>query len=96
MALDRMHFTRAEIAHPESEADAVVGMHWLAILPYAQKVVFPLTLHWQCVHTLIESDRLVGGARREQVEVEHQTALVQQRPSPSRRQSVTHLPEEVR
>ncbi|EUC46444.1 hypothetical protein COCMIDRAFT_4478 [Bipolaris oryzae ATCC 44560] len=37
MALDRMHFTRAEIAHPESEVDAVVGMHWLAILPYAQK-----------------------------------------------------------
>jgi mediator of RNA polymerase II transcription subunit 16 len=38
MALDRMHFTRAEVAQPESEIDAVVGMHWLAILPYAQKV----------------------------------------------------------
>jgi mediator of RNA polymerase II transcription subunit 16 len=38
MALDRMHFTRAEVAQPESEVDAVVGMHWLAILPYAQKV----------------------------------------------------------
>ncbi|RYO25542.1 hypothetical protein AA0121_g406 [Alternaria tenuissima] len=37
MALDRMHFTRAEVAQPESEIDAVVGMHWLAILPYAQK-----------------------------------------------------------
>ncbi|KAI4660336.1 uncharacterized protein J4E78_005039 [Alternaria triticimaculans] len=37
MALDRMHFTRAEVAHPESEVDGVVGMHWLAILPYAQK-----------------------------------------------------------
>jgi mediator of RNA polymerase II transcription subunit 16 len=38
MALDRMHLMRAEIAHPESEIDAVVGMHWLAILPYEQKV----------------------------------------------------------
>jgi mediator of RNA polymerase II transcription subunit 16 len=38
MALDRMHFERTEIAHPESEVDAVVGMHWLAILPYGQKV----------------------------------------------------------
>jgi mediator of RNA polymerase II transcription subunit 16 len=38
MALDRMHFERTEIAHPESEVDAVVGMHWLAIFPYAQKV----------------------------------------------------------
>ncbi|KAF1941855.1 hypothetical protein EJ02DRAFT_403819 [Clathrospora elynae] len=37
MALERMQFTRAEIAHPESELDAVVGMHWLAILPYEQK-----------------------------------------------------------
>jgi mediator of RNA polymerase II transcription subunit 16 len=40
MALDRMHVERAEIAHPESEVDAVVGMHWLAILPYGQKVGF--------------------------------------------------------
>lgn len=47
MALDRMHFTRAEIAHPESEVDAVVGMHWLAILPYAQKVAFPSSRHGQ-------------------------------------------------
>lgn len=37
MALDRLHFIRAELAHPESEVDAVVGMHWLAILPYEQK-----------------------------------------------------------
>ncbi|KAF1840922.1 uncharacterized protein K460DRAFT_194674 [Cucurbitaria berberidis CBS 394.84] len=37
MALDRLHFTRAELAHPESEVDSVVGMHWLAILPYEQK-----------------------------------------------------------
>jgi mediator of RNA polymerase II transcription subunit 16 len=38
MALDRMTFVRAEIAQPEAEADAVVGMHWCAILPYEQKV----------------------------------------------------------
>lgn len=37
MALDRMQFMRAELAHPESEVDSVVGMHWLAILPYEQK-----------------------------------------------------------
>ena len=38
MALDRLQFIRAELAHPESEVDSVVGMHWLAILPYEQKV----------------------------------------------------------
>lgn len=38
MALDRMQFIRAEPAHQESELDSVVGMHWLAILPYEQKV----------------------------------------------------------
>jgi mediator of RNA polymerase II transcription subunit 16 len=38
MALDRMHFVRAESAHPEAEVDAVVGMHWLAIHPYEAKV----------------------------------------------------------
>ncbi|KAL5118285.1 Mediator of RNA polymerase II transcription subunit 16 [Pleosporales sp. CAS-2024a] len=37
MALDRMHFIRAELAHPEAEVDAVVGMHWLAIHPYEAK-----------------------------------------------------------
>lgn len=37
MALDRLQFVPVELAHPESEADAVVGMHWLAILPYEQK-----------------------------------------------------------
>lgn len=44
MALDRMHFNRAELAHPEAEADGVVGMHWLAIHPYESKVRgLPLT-----------------------------------------------------
>lgn len=38
MALDRMHFIRAELGHPEAEVDAVVGMQWLAIHPYEQKV----------------------------------------------------------
>ncbi|KAF2034910.1 hypothetical protein EK21DRAFT_97118 [Setomelanomma holmii] len=37
MALDRMHFIRAELAHPEAEVDSVVGMHWLAIHPYEAK-----------------------------------------------------------
>ncbi|KAF1833577.1 hypothetical protein BDW02DRAFT_527345 [Decorospora gaudefroyi] len=36
-ALNRMQFVRAEITHPESEVDSVVGMHWLAILPYDHK-----------------------------------------------------------
>lgn len=38
MALDRMTFSRAELGPSETEVDAVVGMHWLAILPYEQKV----------------------------------------------------------
>ncbi|KAH6615244.1 mediator complex, subunit Med16 [Boeremia exigua] len=37
MALDRMHYIKAELAHPEAEADGVVGLHWLAIYPYEQK-----------------------------------------------------------
>ncbi|KAH3952700.1 mediator of RNA polymerase II transcription subunit 16 [Parastagonospora nodorum] len=37
MALDRMQFIRAELAHPEAEVDGVVGMHWLAIHPYEAK-----------------------------------------------------------
>ena len=39
MALDRMQYFKAELAHPEAEADGVVGLHWLAIYPYEQKVV---------------------------------------------------------
>ena len=38
MALDRMNYYRAELAHPEAEVDGVVGMHWLAIHPYEAKV----------------------------------------------------------
>ncbi|KAF2182172.1 hypothetical protein K469DRAFT_669982 [Zopfia rhizophila CBS 207.26] len=37
MVLDRMATTRAHVVDPEHEMDAVVGMHWLAILPYEQK-----------------------------------------------------------
>jgi len=37
MALDRLQCIPVEVAHPESEADPVVGLHWLAILPYEQK-----------------------------------------------------------
>ena len=29
---------KSELAHPEAEADGVVGLHWLAIYPYEQKV----------------------------------------------------------
>lgn len=38
MALDRMSFMKVEPGPPETDMDAVVGMHWLAILPYEQKV----------------------------------------------------------
>jgi mediator of RNA polymerase II transcription subunit 16 len=38
MVLDRLHFVRAELAHPEAEVDGVVGMHWLALHPYEAKV----------------------------------------------------------
>lgn len=38
MALDRMQYFKAELAHPEAEADGVVGLYWLAIYPYEQKV----------------------------------------------------------
>ena len=41
MALDRLQCIPVEVAHPESEADPVVGLHWLAILPYEQKVTCP-------------------------------------------------------
>ncbi|KAJ4353410.1 Mediator of RNA polymerase II transcription subunit 16 [Didymosphaeria variabile] len=37
MVLDRMNFTRTELAQSDNEIDAVVGMHWLAIYPYEQK-----------------------------------------------------------
>jgi len=40
MALDRMPHIKTELAHPEAEADGVVGLHWLAIYPYEQKVAF--------------------------------------------------------
>lgn len=38
MVLDRMNFMRTELSHTENDGDAVVGMHWLAIYPYEQKV----------------------------------------------------------
>ncbi|KAF2108513.1 mediator complex, subunit Med16 [Lophiotrema nucula] len=41
MALDRMTYMRADTNQPEAEMDAVVGMHWLAILPYEQKAHVP-------------------------------------------------------
>ncbi len=41
LVLDRMSTARAEVAQPEVETDAVVGMHWLAMIPYEQKVIRP-------------------------------------------------------
>ncbi|KAF2704559.1 hypothetical protein K504DRAFT_461321 [Pleomassaria siparia CBS 279.74] len=35
--LDRMTQMRADSTQPEADGDAIVGMHWLAILPYEQK-----------------------------------------------------------
>lgn len=84
MALDRMQFSRADIPHPESEVDAVVGMHWLAILPYSQKARLLLTSRDNYTDTLPESNRLVGCARGEQMEMEYQTTHVQQRASSRR------------
>ncbi|KAJ4296833.1 Mediator of RNA polymerase II transcription subunit 16 [Kalmusia sp. IMI 367209] len=37
MVLDRMNFMKTELAQPDTEMDAVAGMHWLAIHPYEQK-----------------------------------------------------------
>jgi len=38
LVLDRLTYMRADSAQHEAEVDAVVGMHWLAILPYEQRV----------------------------------------------------------
>ncbi|KAF1953397.1 hypothetical protein CC80DRAFT_595955 [Byssothecium circinans] len=37
MVLERMTFMRADLAQTEPDMDKVVGMHWLALLPYEQK-----------------------------------------------------------
>ncbi|KAF2639884.1 hypothetical protein P280DRAFT_454076 [Massarina eburnea CBS 473.64] len=37
MVLDRMTFMRSDLTQPEVDMDKVVGMHWLAILPYEHK-----------------------------------------------------------
>lgn len=63
MALDRLHFVRSDLVHPESEVDAVVGMHWLAILPYEQKVRVELNGHGVHTYTNIEPYRLVSYTR---------------------------------
>ncbi|KAF2018963.1 hypothetical protein BU24DRAFT_109366 [Aaosphaeria arxii CBS 175.79] len=36
-AMDRMSLMRADVSPSDTEMDAVVGMHWLALLPYEQK-----------------------------------------------------------
>lgn len=60
MALDRMTFMRADLIQPEAEMDAVVGLHWLAILPYEQKVgVGPLQ-----VVTNIDISRIISFGRQ--------------------------------
>jgi len=85
MALDRLQFVRAELAHSESEVDAVVGMQWLAILPYEQKVRNQLTLLHRCADTDTEPHCLVSCARRQQMEVEYSVTHIP-RCSPSGRQ----------
>jgi mediator of RNA polymerase II transcription subunit 16 len=64
MALDRMHFIRAELAHPEAEVDGVVGMHWLAIHPYEAKVRAFFDLQRATSNRKIESHRMVDDPRR--------------------------------
>lgn len=59
MALDRMQYFKAELAHPEAEADGVVGLHWLAIYPYEQKVRILRELHCNLL-TVTEPHCVVG------------------------------------
>ncbi|KAF2735226.1 hypothetical protein EJ04DRAFT_576318 [Polyplosphaeria fusca] len=57
MALDRMTFMRVEITQSEAEMDAVVGMHWLAILPYEQKATSGKDDDWKFqIHSHIFKD----------------------------------------
>jgi mediator of RNA polymerase II transcription subunit 16 len=69
MALDRLHFVRAELAHPEAEVDGVVGMHWLALHPYEAKV--RLTSWWESSwpNTPTEPYCVVDHPRWQQVEL---------------------------
>jgi hypothetical protein len=71
MALDRMQYIKAELAHPEAEADSVVGLHWIAIYPYEQKVGISLALHLILANTIAEPHCMVSRKRRGKVEVEH-------------------------
>jgi hypothetical protein len=38
MVLERVEYKRVDLSQTEAEMDAVVGMHWLAIIPHGQKV----------------------------------------------------------
>lgn len=71
MALDRMQYIKAELAHPEAEVDGVVGLHWLAIYPYEQKVRSNPTLLRLLADFVPEPHCLVSRKRRREVEVEH-------------------------
>jgi hypothetical protein len=66
MVLDRMTFMRTDLPQHEIETDAVVGMHWLAILPYEQKVRFLTVLHTIKL-TDLEPDCLVGSQGRREM-----------------------------
>jgi hypothetical protein len=63
MVLDRMNFMRTELSQSDSEGDGVVGMHWLAIYPYEQKVLsLPCT---ECSHADRRRITLLGRLARE-------------------------------
>jgi mediator of RNA polymerase II transcription subunit 16 len=62
MALDRMSFSRLEPGPPETDMDAVVGMLWLAILPYEQKVASPLFCG--CIKLMLAEPYCLGSQKR--------------------------------
>jgi mediator of RNA polymerase II transcription subunit 16 len=63
LVLDRLTYMRADSIQAETDVDAVVGMHWLAILPYEQKASCP-SLTCEEMLTLLESHRMVGDRQR--------------------------------
>jgi mediator of RNA polymerase II transcription subunit 16 len=46
-ALERMEYKRVELAQPDADMDAVVGMHWLALSPHEVKT----TIVWSASET---------------------------------------------
>jgi hypothetical protein len=95
IALDRMQLVRAELAHPEAEADSVVGVHWLAIYPHEAKVSH---LPFQSGnHTKMETESycVVGRPRWQQVELAHPLARVPGCAPSYCWQGFAHLPQKI-